>query len=135
MAVSVICADGAGEDCEGMEVLHLHDSNGPSQSGVFAGRPSSVGLMQYLRRVASSLLFLARSAAALGSECTQKLPSFILAEEKTFIITKSGPIFSVHSEMARWVRKNSGKVRWVMDFRDLWTNEIAPGLQRRTPYF
>ena len=25
--VSVICADGAGEDCEGMEVLHLHDSN------------------------------------------------------------------------------------------------------------
>ena len=64
----------------------------------------------------------------------QKLPSFILAEEKDFH-NHQRSIFSVHSEMARWVRKNSGKVRWVMDFRDLWTNEIAPGLQRRTPSF
>ena len=132
--VSVICADGPGEDCEGMEVLHLHDSNGPSQSGVFAGRPSSGGLIQYLRRVASSLLFWPDRQQGWARDAMQKLLSFILAEEKTFVIT-TGPIFSVHSEMARWVGKNSGKVRWVMDFRDLWTNEIAPGLQRRTPSY
>ena len=132
--VSVVCADGPGEDCGGMEVVRVEDAGARGHSGVFAGRPGAGALTQWLRRVASSLLFWPDRQQGWSRRAVSRAGGLAQPGEDTFVIT-TGPIFSVHSEMCRWVGDNPGRVRWVMDFRDLWTNEIAPGLQRRTPAF
>lgn len=130
--VTVVCADGAGEDCEGIEVVQVPDRGNRCRAGVFAGRTRSGTLSTTVRRLVSSLFFWPDRQRGWSRRAVQRLGKLAGSGGPTFVIT-SGPIFSVHSEMCRWVGRNPGRVRWVMDFRDLWTNEIAPGLQRRTP--
>ena len=89
----------------------------------------------FAKSCVSSVLFWPDRQQGWARNAMQMMSSFILDKENTYVIITSGPIFSVHSEMCRWMRKNSGKVRWVMDFRDLWTNEIAPDFNAAPPHF
>lgn len=133
--VTVYCADGPGEEAP-RQVTVQHIPDGPSgQAGTeFAGRSQRSPFMQKLQKIAASILFWPdRQKEWAKGVVTEMVKNF--GSEQRNIVISSGPIFSVHSEMCRWVRQNLGQVEWVMDFRDLWTNEIAPGLERRVPAF
>ena len=132
--VTVICADGGCEDCDGIEIVQIPDKLGGSGSSVFAGRSHGGFLLRWLRRIASSFLFWPDRQRTWSRQAVGYLDSVLDAKARNIVVT-SGPIFSVHSEMQRWVIANPAHVVWVLDFRDLWTNEIAPGLQRRIPAF
>jgi hypothetical protein len=133
--VTVYCADGAGNlSPAGVGVVHVPDGDVGLQTRIFAGRAKGPKWVQYLRKVASSCLFWPDRQAAWARKAVARMGEGIQARERHVVVT-CGPIFSVHSEMRKWVKSHPGKVLWVMDFRDLWSNEIAPGAQRRTPKF
>jgi hypothetical protein len=130
--VTVICADGGCEDCDNIEIVHVPDCLGGSS--VFSGRSQMGFLSTWLRRVASSFLFWPDRQRTWSRQAVARLNTLLDPRSRNIVVT-SGPIFSVHSEMQRWVSINPDRALWVLDFRDLWTNEIAPGLQRRIPAF
>ncbi len=129
--VSVICADGGDRGCGGIEIVHLPDRRMRNPAKVFSA-PARTPFLSWVSRVASSFLFWPDRQKLWSRQAVGHLDRLLDAESRNIVIT-SGPVFSVHSEMRRWLEGNPGRVIWVMDFRDLWTNEIAPGLQRRTP--
>ena len=132
--VTVVCADGDRGQWDDIKIVHLPDRGALDAPSVFAGRSRDRALTQWVRRVVSSFLFWPDRQKAWSRRAVGWLGSLLDTQTRNIVIT-SGPIFSVHSEMQRWVVRNPGRVHWVMDFRDLWTNEIAPGLQRRMPSF
>jgi len=132
--VTVICADGGCEDCDDIEIVQVPDNLGGGGSSVFSGRSQSRFLLSWLRRVVSSFLFWPDRQRTWSRQAVARLDTLLDSKARNIVVT-SGPIFSVHSEMQRWVAENPDRAVWVIDFRDLWTNEIAPGLQRRIPAF
>jgi hypothetical protein len=132
--VTVVCEDGGSEGCDGIEIIEVPDVLKGRVPSVFSGRSNSAPLVRWLRHLASSLLFWPDRQQAWSKQAVARLDSLLARNHRNIVIT-SGPIFSVHSEMQNWVVTNPLRALWVMDFRDLWTNEIAPGLQRRTPGF
>ena len=133
--VTVYCADGAGEETpEGVEVIHCPDGPSGQVGKEFSGRSQRSPLMQKLQRIASSFLFWPDRQKGWSRSVVERMSQNFSSQQRDIVIS-SGPIFSTHSEVCRWVLRHLGQIEWVMDFRDLWTNEIAPGLQRRTPNF
>ena len=131
--VTVYCADGAGEACpEGVEVVRIPDGVRGQSGSIFAAKSQAHPVVAWARRVGASLLCWPDAQKKWSRSIVEKMEQNLDANASHIVIT-SGPIFSIHSEMCKWVVHNPKKVRWVMDFRDLWTNEIAPGLERRLP--
>ena len=132
--VTVYCADGGGDHCpQDVEVVHLPDRDFGEQKKIFCFRERPAYVL-FLMHLASSLLCWPDRQKRWSAKAVGEI-SRRLAEGKRNVVVTSGPVFSPHSEMCRWVNKNPSRVTWVMDFRDMWTNEIAPGLQRRIPGF
>lgn len=133
--VTIYCADGAGTQSPAkVEVVHVPDGNAGHQNRIFAGRAKGSKLVRYFRKVASSFLFWPDRQAKWAQRAVGQMQGN-LRDGKNHVVVTCGPIFSVHSEMRKWVQHHPGQVQWVMDFRDLWANEIAPGIQRRIPHF
>jgi hypothetical protein len=132
--VTVVCADGDRGQWDDIKIVHLPDRGALDAPSVFAGRSHDRALTQWVRRMVSSFLFWPDRQRPWSRQAVARLDTLLDLKSRNIVVT-SGPIFSVHSEMQRWVAANPARVLWVTDFRDLWTNEIAPGLQRRIPAF
>ena len=131
--VTVYCADGEGEACpEGVEVIRIPDGIRGQSGNIFAARSQAHPFLAWARKLGASLLCWPDAQKRWSREIVSTMGQNLDLNVNNIVIT-SGPIFSIHSEMCKWVTRNPKTVRWVMDFRDLWTNEIAPGLERRMP--
>ena len=133
--VTVICADGSAATNAKVRIVHLPDQENtfPDRNG-FVGRADNRWFIREARHLAQSFIFWPDRQKRWARSAVLHIDKVLRNDVRNIVIT-SGPRFSVHTEMARLLRKEARNVFWVMDLRDPWTNDPAPGMRRRTPSF
>ena len=133
--VNAICSDGnsIGHPAIQVENVPLGTKLRVSKSG-FAGRSSPNMVIRASRFLAASLLAWPDRQRKWSERAISRIPGF-LKEDCANVVITSGPLFSAHTELLRWRRQCQRPFHWVMDQRDLWTNETNPRMQRRFPKF
>lgn len=133
--ISAICADGdsIGIPDIAVEQVSLGTKLRATKSG-FVGRASPNPLVRWARFLAASFLCWPDRQKNWAARAVAKIPRYLQDDCQNIVVT-SGPLFSVHTEMLKWRRVAGRNLTWVMDMRDLWTNEPNPGLPRRFPSF
>lgn len=133
--VNAICADGnsIGHSAIQVENVPLGTKLPVSKSG-FTGRSSPNLLIRGSRFLAASLLAWPDRQRKWSERAVRRIPA-LFKEDCTNVVVTSGPLFSAHTELLKWRRAGRHPFLWVMDQRDLWTNEPNPRMQRRFPRF
>lgn len=133
--VTVISADAPGATAGDTQVVCVPDqrNTAPMRNG-FAARPPNNPIVRRARHWAQSFLFWPDRQKKWARAAVSRLNGVLRAEAENIIIT-SGPRFSIHTEMCRWLKSNRTNAFWIMDLRDPWTNDPAPAMKRRSPAF
>ncbi len=134
-SIVAICADADEKPQINVEVVNVPD---PSRTitvrNGFAARPPNNPLLRQLRHVGQSFLFWPDRQKRWARAAVEQIDQVWRPECRNIVVT-SGPRFSVHTEMLRWIRRSIKRVFWVMDLRDPWTNDPSPAMRRRSPSF
>lgn len=131
--VSAICSDGnsIGNSRIEVEFVPLGTRLRVSESG-FLGRASPNAFLRVSRFIAASFLAWPDRQRKWAAAAVKRIHSHLEDDCENVVVT-SGPLFSVHTEMLKLRRKCRDRFTWVMDQRDLWTNEPNLRMQRRFP--